>query len=392
MAYFSPYIDNTGLHVPSYNDILDNLLEYYKSIFGEDIYLDEDTMDYQQLSILSKALYESFLSLQLAYSSRSPVSASGVSLDTLAPLFSIYRINGTKSHVNLTITGVSGTVISNGIVADNNDVEWLLPAEVIIPDSGSISVDCESKEFGAFYSIAGSITTIITPTFGWRSVTNNAASFPGTDVETDSAYRNRMINSSFSPSLSVLQGILSDLQQINNVVRCKVYENDTNVTDSNGIPAHAISAVVDGGETATIAEVLYLKKAPGVSTYGTTSYVYTTKFGNDATINFFRPTETNIYVNINVKKFSTYSLDMEDAIKDKIVEYISQLSIGDSVLNTMLYAVALSAQESLTSPSYSVVSLKTSTNGATYTTDDISIPFNGASKIEKANISISYEV
>lgn len=39
MAYFAPYIDDSGLHIPTYQDIMDYLEEQVRLIFGNDIYL-----------------------------------------------------------------------------------------------------------------------------------------------------------------------------------------------------------------------------------------------------------------------------------------------------------------------------------------------------------------
>lgn len=54
MPYVPPYIDNTGMHIPTYAEIRDDLIQQMKSIFGDDIYIDEDSKDYQQISILPK--------------------------------------------------------------------------------------------------------------------------------------------------------------------------------------------------------------------------------------------------------------------------------------------------------------------------------------------------
>ena len=37
MPYVPPYIDNTGMHIPTYSEIRDDLIQQMKSIFGEDI-------------------------------------------------------------------------------------------------------------------------------------------------------------------------------------------------------------------------------------------------------------------------------------------------------------------------------------------------------------------
>ena len=58
MAYTAPYIDELGMHIPTYDDILQDLLTSMKQIFGSDIYLDEDSMDYQQISIFARKIYD----------------------------------------------------------------------------------------------------------------------------------------------------------------------------------------------------------------------------------------------------------------------------------------------------------------------------------------------
>ena len=58
MSYFEPYIDSYGFHMPTYVDIRDDLINQMKSIFGNDIYIDEDTQDYQQISIFAKKIYD----------------------------------------------------------------------------------------------------------------------------------------------------------------------------------------------------------------------------------------------------------------------------------------------------------------------------------------------
>ena len=89
-TYTAPYIDDAGLHIPTYASILEQLVDDMKAIFGSDIYLENDSMDYQQLSIHARFIYDTYLALQMAYSSRSPAYAVGVALDSLSPLFGVY--------------------------------------------------------------------------------------------------------------------------------------------------------------------------------------------------------------------------------------------------------------------------------------------------------------
>ena len=95
MSYFVPYIDATGIHLPTYEDRLSSLCENYRAIFGvTEGELTPYTPDYQLLSVFAKALDDmSGLVLQ-AYHSRNPMLASGASLDLLLPQYGLVRETG----------------------------------------------------------------------------------------------------------------------------------------------------------------------------------------------------------------------------------------------------------------------------------------------------------
>ena len=56
MPYFPPYIDSSGLHMPTYEDRMEALADAYRSIFGTDAELSESVPDYQLLSVFARAL------------------------------------------------------------------------------------------------------------------------------------------------------------------------------------------------------------------------------------------------------------------------------------------------------------------------------------------------
>lgn len=100
MSYFAPYIDESGIHMPTYEERLENLVEAYRTIFGIDAELTESVPDYQLLSVFAKALDDtSALALQV-YNARNPELATGNALDLLAPMYGITRNEG-ESDVDL---------------------------------------------------------------------------------------------------------------------------------------------------------------------------------------------------------------------------------------------------------------------------------------------------
>ena len=91
MAYSAPYLDDKGIHMPTYEDRLADLSEACRSIYGAETQLSEAVPDYQLLSIFSRALDDaSALTLQ-AYNSRNPMYAAGEALDLLLPQYGMTR-------------------------------------------------------------------------------------------------------------------------------------------------------------------------------------------------------------------------------------------------------------------------------------------------------------
>ena len=94
MAYFAPYIDESGLHMPTYEDRLAALSDSYRSIFGLDSELSESVPDYQLLSVFARALDDTSALVLSAFNSRNPLYAAGHALDLMLPLYGLTRLPG----------------------------------------------------------------------------------------------------------------------------------------------------------------------------------------------------------------------------------------------------------------------------------------------------------
>lgn len=387
MAYFAPYIDSTGMHIPTYNDIRDDLIASMKTIFGNEIYIDEDTQDYQQISIFAKKIFDTNALALLTYNNRTVNTAIGVGLDNICALVGITRKPATYSSVQVTLTGDPSTVITDGKVGDGT-YTWNLPSQVTIPANGIITVEAQCSVSGSITAAPNSITNILTPVYGWLSVVNNYSAQAGTDVETDSELRARFQLATSSPSSTVFESILASLQSVNGVTRVKGYENDTNVTDPAWSPPHSVTFVVEGGDEEEVATQIYYKKTPGCYTNGTTEVQLTSQAGNISIIRFYRPTYVPVYVKVSLTKLSSYNDIYEQDIKNAIVDYINNLEIAENVYRSILWSVATSQMTSINAPSFSITEIKTSTDGQTFSPADISIDFNQAASITADNIVV----
>lgn len=387
MAYFKPYVDASGFHYPSYDDIKQELIEEMKRIYGQDLYLENDSQDYQMISAFALKIYDTYQAIELDYNNRSVKTAIGTALDTLVKNNGITRKKASYSTVKLTITGEPNTNIIGGQAKDGSDNTWALSDYYItIPASGTIDVDATCTKLGDITTNVNTITKIVNPTKGWLSVTNKAIPIPGQPVETDEQLRKRQSISVANPSQTVIESTKGAIAAIEGVTRYRVYENDTSITDSNSIPSHSISAVVEGGTDKEIAQAIYLRKGPGCGTHGNTTVQLIPRSTVPINIKFSRPTYADIDVQVKVKALTGYNNEVENAILEQVRYYLSILEIGQNVYISSLWAVAARAISNITAPTFSVLEVKLAANGGNLATTDITIAHNAVARFKSCKV------
>ncbi|EEH3523748.1 hypothetical protein G4F05_004132 [Salmonella enterica] len=329
-----------GISAPDYQTILDTLTSYFQQIYGSDAYLEPDSKDGQMVALVALAIHDANNTAISVYNCFSPATGYGAALTSNVKINGIARKGATNSTVDLLLTGTAGTTITNGTVKDTNNVIWRLPASVVIGVDGTVTVTAICSNSGAVAALAGTITTINTPTRGWTSVTNPAAAAVGAPAETDAELRIRQGQSVAIPSITPFEGVDGAIANIAGVTRHKLYENDTGKTDGNGLPPHSISAIVDGGDVTEIARTIRGNKGQGVRTWGKTSVTVPDKYGNPHIISFSRPTDVPVYGKITLTVFAGYTSQIGVQIQQAVADYINRLMIGDQVLLSRIYSPA----------------------------------------------------
>lgn len=376
MAYFAPYIDKTGLHMPTYLDIRDRLIEDAKRIFGQDIYLGEDSQDYQWISTVSEKIYDALQIASSVYNNRGPNSAIGTGLDSIVKINGIKRKPAIYSKCMVTVSGIKDTEVKNGIAVDKGNIKWHLPARIVIPESGQIDVLATCEITGPIVANPGDITGIFNPTYGWNGVYNKENADLGSHVEDDSKLRVRQSQSTAQASLTMLEGTSGAVAQVKNVRRSKIYENDTNIVNERGLPPHSITAVVEGGEDKEIANAIWVHKGVGCMTNGDVVIDIIDSKGQTTPIKFFRPTYVDIDVTINVKQLNSYTSETTEDIKNNLQSYLNSMEIGTDLSLSSLWGVALQAMPNLMNPMFSITTLTAARHGEVQNTEDIKLSFN----------------
>lgn len=384
-------IDENGIHKPDYATVLAYFQDQFRGIYGQDIYIDPDGQDGQMLDIFAAAIDDANAMAVQVYNAFSPSSARGVGLSSVVKINGIKRLVASNSTVDLLITGQAGTTIPGGIATDSGGNQWLLPATVTVPAGGAITVTATAKDKGAITALSGTVTGIGTPTRGWQSVTNPGPAGVGQPIELDAQLRQRQTISTALPSLTVFEGTMGAVASVTGVERLKGYENDTGTADANGIPAHSISLVVQGGDATAIAQAIADKKTPGTGAYGTTSVTITDEYGVARAIKFYRPTTATIKVNISLTALAGYTTAIETSIKQAVIDFINGLDIGGTSGAVEWAEVFVPANLALAggAKTYKITALTIAKNAGSFGTADLAIAFNEAPTADLTNVAIT---
>lgn len=381
-------IDATGIHAPALSEILTYLQDTYRTIYGADVYLGNDSQDGQFIAALASAFNDANAAVVEAYNAYSPTTAQGNGLSSTVKLNGIMRLVPTSSTADLTITGVANTLIQNGVVADANGYTWALPASVTIPSGGSIVVTATCQTVGAIAAPIGTITNIQTPVFGWQTATNAAAAILGQPVETDAQLRVRQSQSVAVPSQSIFEGIVGAIANLSGVTRIRGYENNTGTTDTNGIPAHSIALVVEGGVIGDIQQAIVNRITPGTGTFGDITATIIDSVGSSHVVSFARPTETTITINLTIKALAGFSGSVTPLIQQSLVDFLNALEIGDDVIYSKLFVPA-NLDNTGYGQTFNIQSMTIAKGAGTPGTADLTMAYNEVALGSTAAITVT---
>jgi uncharacterized phage protein gp47/JayE len=187
---FYTFVENTGLITPDVQDLLSTVQNEYKAAFGDSLLLNGNT---PQGVLINAEVLARVRTLQLnctVANQINPNRAGGVFLDSIYALTGGQRTPALNTLVSLSLTGVSGTTIIVGsLVQDTSGNMYATVATVVILN-GTANVNAQAVATGPIAVLPGTITTIISNTLGWETVTNPSSQiFLGTTTQSDSSAR-----------------------------------------------------------------------------------------------------------------------------------------------------------------------------------------------------------
>jgi len=202
-----PNFTSDGVTAQTFSEIFDNLVAAYKSIYGADIDLAQNTPDGQKVGIEADLDFDLQSFGVALYNSFDPDFAQGEMLKKIIKLCGITLNPATRSVVELTITSDRAQTLSAGFIAgDATDQEWTTVSDNVLV-IGANAVTAYAVEWGKIEAPAGTITKQVTIVRGITGVTNALAAVPGVNEETDAELRIRRNKSLENASYSTIGGL-----------------------------------------------------------------------------------------------------------------------------------------------------------------------------------------
>jgi len=346
-------LDANGLTIETLPEIVTDLTTQLQAIYPF-ANVASNSPDGQMINIFAQADFDQLQLLAQVNAGFDPDQAIGVILDQRAAINNIQRQGGTFTIIAITIVttatvtlaGLDGNfnnVNGTGFTIQDNAGNQYILIDTTTLTAGTNVLDFRAQMLGPVTPVVNTITNIVTVTLGVSSVNNPSGALSiGQNQETDSQLRIRRQQSVALASNGYLNGLLGAILNLPGVVGAALYENVSNVTDGNGIPAHGIWLIVDGGANTDIADQIYGKISYGANMKGSVSVPITTASGGTFNALFDRPASVPLYIKFNIQKTISTATFNQAAIKSYIAAN-QEYTIGQYADQASLTVIALAA-------------------------------------------------
>lgn len=300
----------------------------YKSILGlgDTDEIDSSSVEGRALSAEITSRTSAARALAYMQNQINPDLADGIHFDAVYMLMGGQRDAAEQSTCDCLVSGVSGTIITAGSIAqDDNGELWTLVSETTIPASGSITTSFRSENYGPIAADIGEINTIVSGVLGWETVTNEVAASEGKTEQSLISAKQQRKTELAANARGVAAATIAAVSQLDGVDGVQMRENRLSTEQSiDGLtmPPNSTWLCVDGGAVSEIAEQ-YVINTWGTAFHGehnTVTESYEDEIsGQVYDVDFDRPDDIPLKINVSARV--TGSTDGAAAVKEAITQY-----------------------------------------------------------------------
>lgn len=252
-------------------------------------------------------------------------------------------------------------------------------------DSIYTAIPVTLTESGSIYIPANTMTKLVNGISGIVSVNNREDFNTGEAEETDESLRLRIskevIKGKATPD-SIISNLKSRVAGITDII---IVQNLTGVSDGSGRPSHSFETYIVGGDTQSIANVLWDVSPAGIQTWGTNTVTVTDVNGDTQYVRFSRLQAVSLFVKVTYTTYSEESLtpNIQNVIKNIVEDQVNSYGAGVDFIPQRLFGPIFSGTTGVQS-----LDIQWSLNGTTWSSATKPISQFEVARTTLANITV----
>jgi len=374
-----------GLIVPAESDVLAGVQSDMNAAFGGGLNSALETPQGQLASSQTAVIGDKNNEFVYFTNQIDPQYADGRFQDAIGRIYFLTRKPATSTAVTVTLTGLAGTVVPAGTLAqDTSGNTYICTGDATIASTGTVTAEFQNIDTGPIPCAAGTLTTVYQAIPGWDAITNDADGIMGSVVESRADFEYRRKNSVALNATGTPGSIYATVYDLENVLDVYVIDNPKGIVVNKGVTnypmlPHSVYVAVVGGLDADIAAAIWRKKDLGCDYNGNTSVTVKDESGYNFPqptyeVTFERPVSLPIKFAVNIVNDPTLPSNIVDLVKASIIarfngaDGTNRERIGSSIFASRYYAPV-----SAVATNVAVVSILIGTSTPTLTKVDVGI-------------------
>jgi hypothetical protein len=349
-----PQFGPTGFVAPAESVISAGVFADVNAAFGGNLNPSPDTPQGQLTASITAIIgfaNDLFLSIT---NQVDPAYAEGRMQDAIARIYFLERNPAEPTVVTAPCSGLSGTIIPVGSLAQSADGNTYVCTDGgTIPSGGTITLTFACVTPGPIPCPPNSLTTIYRAIPGWDAITNPTEGVLGRLVESRAEFEARRAASVALNATGTLPAIKATVLNVPGVLDAYATENPTGSSVTIGgvsVAAHSLYVSVVGGANADVAAAIWRKKNPGCAYNGNTTVTvvddnsgYSPPYPSYS-VTFERPAALPILFAVEIANSVTVPANAADLIQTAIINAFSgsdggpRAKIGSTIFASRFYS------------------------------------------------------
>ena len=274
-----------GLVIPAETDVLAGVQADINAAFGGGLNPALETPQGQLASSQAAVIGDKNNEFALFVNQVDPQYSADRFQDAIGRIYFLTRKPATATAVTATLTGLPGTVVPGGTLAqDTSGNTYACSADATIGVTGTVNAEFQNIQTGPIPCAAGTLTQVYQAVPGWDAITNAADGTLGNNVESRADFEYRRKNSVALNGKGTPSAIYAEVFALPGVLDVYVKDNpsgETVLTGPTNYPLlpHSVYVAAVGCADADVAAAIWRKKDVGCDYNGNTSVTVTDESG-----------------------------------------------------------------------------------------------------------------